>query len=115
MSNVTSEGPAAGGRAREATGNRRAQALAERLEQGARNLATFASPLTDAEWQARVPKDGRKIGVMVHHVASMYPIEMQLAHELAAGKPVAGVTWEIVADINAKHATEFDAVTKEAA
>ena len=116
MSKVTSEGPATtGGRAREGTGNRRAQALAERLEQGARNLAALASTLTDAEWQARVPKDGRKIGVMVHHVASMYPIEMQLAQELAAGKPVAGVTWEIVADINAKHATEFDAVTKEAA
>jgi hypothetical protein len=116
MSNVVSQGPtAAQGRSGEGTASRRAQALADRLEQGARGLAAFASTITDAEWQTRVPKDGRKIGVMVHHVASMYPVEMQLAMELAAGKPVAGVTWEMVADINAKHATDFDAVTKEAA
>jgi hypothetical protein len=27
----------------------------------------------------------------VHHVASVYPLEMQLAQTLAAGKPVTGV------------------------
>src|SRR5918911_1679393 len=69
--------------------SQRTEALADRLEHGARALATFASALTDAEWQARVPKDGRKIGVVVHHVASMYPLEIQLAQTLAAGKPVA--------------------------
>ncbi len=93
----------------------RANALAERLEQGARALATFASTLTDAEWQARVPKDGRKVGVVVHHVASMYPLEIQVAQTLAAGKPVMGVTWDDIHEINAAHAREHDAVTKEAA
>ena len=62
--------------------NQRADALADRLEQGARALATFASGLTDAEWQTRVPGDGRKIGVVVHHVATMYPLEIQLAQPL---------------------------------
>ena len=93
----------------------RADALAERLEQGARALAAFATALTDAEWQTRVPKDGRKIGVVVHHVGTMYPLEIQLAQLLAAGKPVAGVTWDAVNELNAKHAVEYDAVTKEAA
>jgi len=93
----------------------RANALAERLEQGARALADAARRLTDAEWQTRIPGDGRKIGVVVHHVATMYPLEIQLAQSLAAGQPIAGVTWEAVHDINAKHATEHDAVTKEAA
>jgi hypothetical protein len=92
--------------------SQRAEALALRLEDGARALAAFASTLTDAEWQARVPKDGRKIGVIVHHVATMYPLEIQLAQLLAGGKPVTGVTWEAVAEINARHATEYDAVTK---
>src|SRR5438093_1653584 len=95
--------------------SRRTDALAERLEQGARALASFASALTDAEWQTRLPKDGRKVGVVVHHVASMYPIEIQLAQVLAGGKPVTGVTWDDVHAINAKHAKEHDAVTKEAA
>jgi hypothetical protein len=93
----------------------RTEALAARLEQGARALASFASRLTDAEWHARVPKDGRKVGVVVHHVATMYPLEIQLAQALAAGEPVAGVTWDAVHEINARHATEHDAVTTEAA
>jgi hypothetical protein len=45
----------------------------------------------------------------------MYPLEIQLAQTLAAGKPVAGVTWEAVHDINAGHAKEHDEVTKDAA
>jgi hypothetical protein len=93
----------------------RANALADRLEQGARALASFAGALTHEQWQAQVPRDGRKVGVVVHHVATMYPLEIQLAQTLAAGKPVAGVTWEDVHQINAAHAMEFDAVTKEAA
>jgi len=93
----------------------RTNALAERLEQGARALAGFASTLTDAEWQTRLPKDGRKVGVIVHHVATMYPLEIQLAQVLAGGKPVTGVTWDDVHALNAKHAKEHDAVTKEAA
>src|SRR5438093_8816658 len=56
--------------------SQRANALADRLEQGARALAAFASALTEAEWQTRVPKDGRKVGVIVHHVASVYPLEI---------------------------------------
>jgi hypothetical protein len=95
--------------------SQRTNALADRLEHGARALAAFASALTDAEWHTRVPKDERKVGVIVHHVATMYPLEIQLAQTLAAGKPVAGVTWDVVHEMNARHAKEHDAVTKEAA
>jgi hypothetical protein len=92
--------------------SQRSNALADRLEQGARALAAFASGLTDAEWHSRTPRDGRKVGVIVHHVATMYPLEIQLAQTLAAGKPVAGVTWDVVHELNANHAKEHDAVTK---
>ena len=93
----------------------RAQALAERLERGADALATFANGLTEAEWHTRLPSDGRKIGVVVHHVASVYPIEIQLAQTLAGGLPIAGVTSAAINDMNARHATEFNAVTKSMA
>ncbi len=95
--------------------SQRTEALAVRLEAGAAALAAFASTLSDAEWQTRVPKDGRKIGVVVHHVASVYPIEIQIAHLLGAGEPIAGVTWDAVAKMNADHAQANDGVTKEAA
>lgn len=93
----------------------RTNALAERLEEGARALATLAGRLTDGEWQTRVPGDGRKVGVVVHHVATMYPLEIQLAQTLAAGKPIAGVSWDDVHALNAKHAREHDGVTPKEA
>ena len=95
--------------------NQRANALADRLEQGARALAALASSLTDAQWHTRLPHDGRKIGVVVHHVASVYPVEIQLAQTLAAGKPVIGVTMADIHAMNAAHASEYEAVTKDAA
>ena len=93
---------------------KRANALADRLEQGARALAAYAESLSDAEWQQRV-KDGRKVGVCVHHVGEMYPIEIQLAQTLAEGKPIAGLAWEAVHEINAKHARDYDRVTRKEA
>ena len=95
--------------------NTRANRLADRLEQGARKLAAFAAGLTDAEWKTPVPGDGRKIGVIVDHVASVYPIEIQLAQTLAAGQRVTGVTMDDVHAMNAAHAKENATITKEAA
>jgi len=95
--------------------NNRSEALAARLEAGAKALTAFAATLSEAEWQTRVPHDGRKVGVVVHHVASVYPIEIHLAQLLASGKPVTEVTWNAVEAMNASHAKENDGVTKEAA
>ena len=98
-----------------ATLNHRSEALATRLENGAKALAAFAATLSEAEWQTHLPKDGRKVGVVVHHVASMYPIEIELASLLAAGEPITGVTWDAVDTINRNHAEENDNVAKEGA
>jgi hypothetical protein len=104
------------GHAATSAASERAGALADRLEQGARALAAFAETLPDAEWRTPVgTTDRRPIGVVVHHVAWIYPIEIQLAQVLAAGDPVKDVTWEVVAGINADHANEHDGVTKQAA
>jgi DinB family protein len=94
---------------------RRAAALADRLEQGARALATLAKGVSHLEWETPVPGDGRTVGVIVHHVASVYPIEIQLAQTLASGQPVTGVTWAVIHAMNAAHAKENAGVSKEAA
>ena len=93
----------------------RANALAERLERGAEALAILAASLTDAEWKTPIPHDGRAIGVVVHHVGTMYPLEIELAQVLASGQPVVGVTWANVHQINAAHAREHALVTKSEA
>ena len=92
--------------------NPRAQALATALEQGAAALITFVEGLSDAEWRATVPKDGRQVGVIVHHVADVYPIEIQLAQKLASGGALTDVTWDGIAEMNAGHAHNHGTIAK---
>jgi DinB family protein len=100
---------------REVPSRRRAHELADRLEQGAHALAQLVTALTDAQWHIRVLRDGRTIGVLVHHVASVYPLEIQFAQAVAAGLPVTGVTLHDIDEMNATHARMYEGVTKEAA
>lgn len=95
--------------------SQRANDLADRLQHGASALADLASGLTIEQWNTRLPRDGRKIGVVVHHVASVYPIEIQLAMMIAEGKPVTDVSMDGIHQMNAEHASLHDAVTKDAA
>ncbi len=96
------------------TATRQAHALAERLEQGARALIAFARGLSADEWKAPMPHDGRTIGVIVHHVASVYPLEIELAQAVGQGQTVTGVTMADIEAMNAKHAADHGSVTKEA-
>ena len=98
--------------------SRRAESLADRIEKGATELAGFAEGLSDAEWRTPLSgsgQDRRPIGVLVHHVAFMYPIEIDVVRAIASGKAVTDVTWEAVAGINAKHATDNAGVAKATA
>jgi SAM-dependent methyltransferase len=100
----------------EAPASRRASLLADRIEQGATGLAAFAETLSEAEWSTPVSQtDHRSVGVIVNHVASMYPIEIDVARAVASGKAITDVTWDVVAQINAQNAQENAAVTKAAA
>ena len=96
--------------------SRRAEALADRIEEGAAALAAFAEGLSEAEWRTPASaSDARPVGVVVHHVASVYPVEIELARTIAAGKAVTDLTWEAIAELNARHSREQAGVTKAAA
>lgn len=95
--------------------SRRAELLADRIEEGAARLADFAGRLSETEWSTPVAeggKNGRSVGTIVHHVATVYPIEVDLARAIAVGKAVTEVTWEVVNELNAKHAAEQATVSK---
>jgi hypothetical protein len=109
MSSAVSDAVAAVNRP--AVASVRAEALASRLEQGASALAALAGTLNEAQWGTAFPGDGRTIGVIVHHVASVYPVEIQLAQLLAEGKPVTGVTSADINAMNAGHARDHAGVT----
>ena len=93
--------------------SKRAESLALRIEQGAQALAAYAQGLSDDQWRAVVPPDGRQVGVIVHHVASVYPIEIDLAKQVASGKNIEGLTWAFVAELNSKHAQANAATGKQ--
>ena len=94
----------------------RAESLAKRIEEGAAGLAAFAETLSEAEWHKPVSaRDRRPVGVVVHHVASVYPVEVDLARAIGSGKAMTDVTWDVVADMNAKHGRDQAAITKAAA
>jgi DinB superfamily len=91
----------------------RSAALAERILHGAAELAKFAEGISEEEWLLPISStDRRTIGIIIHHVANMYPIEIGAAQAVADGNAVTDVTWEVVADINAKHAADQGGVSK---
>ena len=89
----------------------RTEALAESLEEGARALTEFVNNLTDEQWQTPLPHDGRKVGVVVHHVAIVYPLEILFARSVAAGTPD-GIKMDAINQMNAGHAKQYDGITK---
>jgi hypothetical protein len=97
---------------------RRSERLAARIEEGAAGLAAFAEGLSPAEWTLPVGNgsgDRRSLGVLVHHVATLYPIEVDVARTIASGAAVVDLTWEAIAAMNAEHAREHAGATREVA
>jgi hypothetical protein len=93
--------------------SKRAQALAERIERGARELAAFIEGCSEAEWRELCPNEGRTVAVVAHHVASAYAVETDLVKVLASGQPIIGVTEEVVDQANAGHAKAQADCTRE--
>lgn len=93
--------------------NTRAETLADRVKRGANELITFVEGCSMAEWQTLIPGDGRTVGVLAHHVASAYPVEIDLVETLASGEAIAGVSWKMVDQMNAEHAQAQANCTRE--
>jgi SAM-dependent methyltransferase len=97
---------------------RRSESLADGIEEAAADLAAFAEGLSEAEWRAPMSgngSEGRSVGVIVHHLASVYPIEIDLARTIAGGGDITDVSWNVLAELNAYHAQDQAGVTKAAA
>jgi hypothetical protein len=95
--------------------SRRAAALADRIEEGAARLAAFIQELPETLWKKPISAtDRRTVGVVVHHVAWIYPIEIEVARAIGSGMAVE-TAWPDIAQLNAKHAGDNSQVTKAAA
>jgi hypothetical protein len=95
--------------------SRRAGLLADRIEEGAAKLAAYVERLSEAQWRQPISAtDRRPVGVVVHHVAFIYPIEIEAARAIGSGKAVE-TAWPAIAELNAKHAGANADVTKAVA
>jgi hypothetical protein len=90
----------------------RAEALARRVEQGHQELIDLIDQLSEEDWQRAITGDQRTVGVILHHIASVLPIETSLFQTLAAGKAIQVVTLQAVAEMNAQHAQDHAHCTK---
>ena len=87
--------------------SKRADVLADRVAQGHRELIALVEALSETEWRSLCPNEGRTVGVLVHHVASVLPGELGMIQAVASGQPVTGVTPELLDQMNAQHAEDY--------
>lgn len=90
----------------------RSARLADRLMRGAQELVAFARGLSIADWRRATPGDGRAIGIVIHHVATIYPLDLHLARMVASGTRIVGITAATIDELNAAHAREHARATK---
>ena len=70
---------------------KRSEALAQRVEEGHRELMALIESLSDEEWKRPIPGDMRTVGVVLHHVADVLPILTVLFKDIAAGNTMTGL------------------------
>jgi DinB family protein len=90
----------------------RARILAEQLEQANRDLIHTVEGLSDTQWRAKTPGDGRTVGVVAHHVAASHKSVTGLVGAIAHGQAVPTITMEMIHAGNATHATQHANCTK---
>ena len=90
----------------------RARTLADHLERANRDLIHTIEGLSDAQWRAKTPGDGRTVGVVAHHVAVSHNSVTGLVGAIAHGHAVPTITMEMIHDGNATHATQHANCTK---
>jgi DinB family protein len=90
----------------------RARILAEQLEQANRDLIHTVEGLSDTQWRAKTPGDGRTVGVVAHHVAASHKSVVGLVGAIAHGQAVPTITMEMIHEGNATHATQHANCTK---
>ncbi len=93
----------------------RAEELARRVEQGAEDLIAAVESLTEEQWRTACDTEHRAVGVLVHHVGTMYPLEADVVTTLAREGGMPDLNWEAVHGINLEHAGQHAEADKATA
>lgn len=91
----------------------RAQELAARFEAVNAALTETVAGCSEEQWRRICPAEGWTVGVVAHHVAEDHALLSSAIQAVAIGLPMPSVTGAMVDQMNARHATQHAACTKE--
>jgi hypothetical protein len=91
----------------------KAEALAARLEQTARDLEANVKSLTEEQWRSKTAEEGWTVAATAHHAAiSSGPIAA-MAESAATGSPMPQITPDGLHQMNADHAKQFASCSRD--
>ncbi|HEY8491563.1 MAG TPA: DinB family protein [Dehalococcoidia bacterium] len=90
----------------------RAEALAARFEEANRTFMEAVRGIPEDRWGSVVPGEGWPVGVVAHHVASMYEINAAWVLAQANGQALEPAP-QTIDEINAEHARQHAGCTRE--
>src|SRR6266704_3068657 len=91
----------------------KAEQLAARFEQMAKDFGSKIQALSDNEWRAKTPEEGWTVAATAHHAAaSSGPISM-MAHAAATGGAMPPITPDGLNQMNLEHSKQFANCSKE--
>jgi Mycothiol maleylpyruvate isomerase N-terminal domain len=91
----------------------KAEKLATRFEQTAKDFGSKIQALSDSEWRAKTPEEGWTVAATAHHAAgSSGPIAM-MAHAAATAGPMPPITPDGLNQMNLEHSKQFANCSKE--
>jgi hypothetical protein len=90
----------------------RAEELAKKFEAKAHDATGVITRLSDADWKKTASGETWSVGVVAHHFAGAHETIAGIVQLIAQGKPMPGLTMDMLHDMNAKHAKDFANCTK---
>ena len=93
--------------------SQRADELAARFEQASRDFAAKVEALNERQWQAKTPEEGWTVAATAHHAAGASGPLATMVAAVAGKGPMPPVTQDMLNQLNADHAKQFERCTKE--
>lgn len=95
--------------------NERATLLAERFLHIHEDVLAVIDQCSDDQWNMICAGEGESVGVVLHHIAVAYDMEVELLRATLAGEPVPGIYTDgaLLDQWHAEHAQEFQGCERD--
>src|SRR6478736_6644112 len=91
----------------------KAEELAAKFEEAAKDFGSKIKGLSDAQWRAKTPEEGWTVAATAHHAAGSTAPISQMVQACATGGEMPPITADGLNQMNAEHAQQFANASKE--